>query len=267
MWVLMSRLLLPFTGEIQEEAIDAALLITQRCGATLVPLSLIRLPEMVEPEYARLERRHQIDLFQDIVSRRASLMKVPVEGMTRSTHNVRRSIHLFAQEMKCVGILLFTYEGTGVLLDTNEVKQVVEQEKSTPLYRVRLIPKENRASLRKRLTQQFQKQKQGKTSTRQKRLPLWYKVTLLGCGLIVVIPLIINSIVLFNEPMVHLITLIIRLVFLLALIVFAFSIPHVFLASWRGDQAVLKGKESCCSEEGLRHNDHEHSLEDILKEE
>lgn len=263
----MSRLLLPFTGEIQEEAIDAALMIAQCCGATLVPLSLIRLPEMAETEHARFERRRQIRMFQNIVSHRAALMKVPVEGITRSTHNVRRSIHLFAQEMKCIGILLFTHEGKSVLLDTNEVKQVVEQEKSIPLYCVRLVPGENRVSLQKRLTQQFQRQKQVKSSRRQNKLPLWYKVTLLGCGLIVVIPLIINSIVLFNEPMLHLITLIIRLVFLLALIVFAFSIPHVFLTSWREDQTVLEGGERHHSEEEQKHKDHGHSLRDISKEE
>jgi len=256
----MNRLLLPFTDEIQEEAIDAALMVAQRCGATLVPLSLIRLPDMAETEYARLERRCQIHMFQDIVRRRAALMKVPVEGIACSTRNVRHSIHLFAQEMKCVGILLFTHEGTGVLLDTNEVKQVVEQEKRISLYHIRLITKENRASLQKRLTQQFQRQKQAKAAKRQNKLPLWYKVTLLGCGLIIVIPVVINSVVFFNEPVLNLITLIIRLVFLLAFIVFAFSITHVFLASWRGNQAVLEGEERHRFEEEQRHSDHEHSL-------
>jgi len=252
----MSRLLLPFTGEIQEEAIDAALMLAQWCGATLVPLVLIRLPET---EHAHMERRRQIDLFQTIMSRRAALMQVPVEGMTRSTHNVERSIHLFAQEMKCVRILLFTQEGMGVLLDTQEVKQVVEQEKSTPLYQLRLIPKENRASLQQRLTQQFQRQKPRKAVKRQNRLPRWYKATLLGCSLLVVIPIFINSIVFLNTPTLNLIALILRLVFLVALITLAFFIPRIFLTSWREDQAGLEEKETLHSQEDQRHHDHKHS--------
>ncbi len=263
----MSRLLLPCTSGIQEEAIDAALMLAQWCGATLVPLLLNCLPETAETEHALLERRREICMFQDIVGRRASLMNVPVEGIIRSTHNVRRSIHLFAQEMKCVGILLFTREGMGVLLDTNEVKQVVEQEKSTPLYHIHLIHKENRASLRKRLIQQFQRQKQDKVFTRQDKLPRWYKVTLLGCSLIVMLPIIINSVVLLNAPMLNLIALIIRFVFLIALSVFAFSIPRVFLTSWRGEQAVLEGKKRRRFEEELGHNNSEYSFRDISEEE
>jgi hypothetical protein len=44
--------------------------------------------------------------------------------------------------MECAGILLFVQRGEGVLLATEEVKQLLEQE-SVPLYIVLLLPHEN----------------------------------------------------------------------------------------------------------------------------
>ena len=55
------------------------------------------------------------------------------------TYHPVRSICALAREMECAGILLFVQRGEGVLLATEEVKQLLEQER-VPLYIVTSAP-------------------------------------------------------------------------------------------------------------------------------
>ena len=233
------RFLLPFTGEIDSGAIQAAVEVAQWCGATLVPLSLICFSEMPETEDRRLEGRRKAHAFQDVVYRYATPMQVAVEGDDLFTCDVRQSIHLFAQEMECIGILLFVCEGTGVLLETDEVRQVVQQEKSALLYLVDLIPKAQTISLQEWLSSHFQKQKLWRLSSREKKYPFWYKVALLGWSLIITGLVILNTIATINEPSFEIVTLITRVVFVLTLSVCLFAILQFFLNEWKETRNLL----------------------------
>ena len=143
--VLMTRLLLPFTHGIEVSAITAALALAQRFDATLVVLSLIHLPQAPD-RGPRWEDIQQSNDFLEFVHHKAARSDVPVERVEIYTRNSVCSIRTLAQEMICVGIVLVVRHGAGVLLDTNEVKQLLE-DGSMPLHIVRLPVKDSMFSL------------------------------------------------------------------------------------------------------------------------
>ena len=143
--VLMTRLLLPFTHGIEVSAITAALALAQRFDATLVVLSLIHLPQAPD-RGPRWEDIQQSNDFLEFVHHKAARSDVPVERVEIYTRNPVCSIRTLAQEMVCVGIVLVVRRGAGVLLDTNEVKQLLE-DGSMPLHIVRLPVKDSMFSL------------------------------------------------------------------------------------------------------------------------
>jgi len=143
--VLMTRLLLPFTHGIEVSAITAALALAQRFDATLVVLSLIHLPQ-VPDRGPRWEDIQQSNDFLAFVHHKAARSDVPVERVEIYTRNPVSSIRALAQEMVCVGIVLVVRRGAGVLLDTNEVKQLLE-DGSMPLHIVRLPVRDSAFSL------------------------------------------------------------------------------------------------------------------------
>ncbi len=71
---------------------------------------------------------------------KAARSGVPVERVELYSQNTARSIRAFAQEMECAGIVLVVRRGSGVLLATHEVKQLLE-EKCLPIYVVSLLAK------------------------------------------------------------------------------------------------------------------------------
>jgi hypothetical protein len=137
----MTRLLLPFTHGIEVSAITAALALAQRFDATLVVLSLIHLPQAPD-RGPRWEDIQQSNDFLEFVHHKAARSGVPVERVEIYTRNTVSSIRVLAQEMVCVGIVLVVRRGAGVLLATNEVKQLLEH-KSMPLHIVRLPVKDS----------------------------------------------------------------------------------------------------------------------------
>ena len=143
--VLMIRLLLPFTHGIEVSAITAALALAQRFDATLVVLSLIHLPQAPD-RGPRWEDIQQSNDFLEFVHHKAARSGVPVERVEIYTRNPVSGIRALAQEMVCVGIVLVVRRGAGVLLATNEVKQLLE-DKSMPLHIVRLPVKDSMFSL------------------------------------------------------------------------------------------------------------------------
>lgn len=134
--VYMARLLLPFTHGIDASAITSAFALAYHLGATLVPLSLISLPQPTGkgPRWEDIEQSRD---FLEFVHHKAVRSGVSVERIERYTPNPIRTIRALAQEMECAGIILVVRRGAGVLLATYEVKQLLEDER-IPLYVVPL---------------------------------------------------------------------------------------------------------------------------------
>src|SRR6266704_3542944 len=151
--VIMTRLLLPFTHGIDVSAITRALALAHNLGATLVVLSLIRLPQRPD-RGPRWEDIQQSNDFLEFVHHKAARSGVPVERVELYTHHPVGSIRALSQEMECAGIVLVVRRGAGVLLATNEVKQLLEDQRM-PLYIVQLRASDNPFSLPRWLARWF----------------------------------------------------------------------------------------------------------------
>lgn len=136
---MSTHFLLPFTQNIDLEALAYAMQFAKKRQATLVPLALIPLSEQQWAKEPRLEAIEQANDFLEAVKDQAALVGVEVELCAMETYEVVRSISLFAQEMLCEGILLFLQSGTTVLLPPEVVKRLFEQVPCT-LCLVRLHP-------------------------------------------------------------------------------------------------------------------------------
>jgi hypothetical protein len=143
--VAMTRLLLPFTHGIDVSAITSALALAEQLGATLVVLSLIRLPQP-QTRGVRLGEIEQSNDFLEFVQHKAARWGVPLVRVELYTHTPVSSIRALAQEMECVGIIVFVRRGSGVLLATEEVKQLLE-DRRLPLYVAQLPAKKRPFSL------------------------------------------------------------------------------------------------------------------------
>ncbi len=153
--VIMTRLLLPFTHGINVSAITAAIALAERFDATLVALSLIHLPQAPDKD-PRWEDIQQSNDFLAFVHHKAARWVVPVERVELYTHNPVCSIRALAQEMECTGIVLVVRRGTGVLLATHEVKQLLEDQR-LPLYVVQLLARDRTFSLPQWLSRWFRR--------------------------------------------------------------------------------------------------------------
>ena len=138
----MTHMLLPFTHGIDASAINYACALVQRLHVTLVGLSLIRLQDSPGTRNPRLEGIQQSQDFLEFTQHKATRQGVPLMCMELYTYHPVRSICAVACEMECVGILLFIHRGEGVLLATDEVKGLLQQQR-VPLYIVPLLPLEN----------------------------------------------------------------------------------------------------------------------------
>lgn len=148
-----TRLLLPFVHGIDVCAIEQALLMAKGLEATLVPLSLIYVPERRRARGARLEHVQQSKDFLEAVKHKAARYAVPVERLEVITSDIVQSINLVANEMDCEGILLFKGRKDGILLQVNEIKRLVEMP-VCKLY-IMHLQTEERESIAQRLRQRF----------------------------------------------------------------------------------------------------------------
>lgn len=148
-----TRLLLPFVHGIDVSAIQQALLMAKGLEATLVPLSLIYVPERRRARGARLEHVQQSKDFLEAVKHKAARCAVPVERLEVFTSDIVQSINLVADEMACEGILLFKGRKDGILLQVNEIKRLVEMP-VCKLY-IMHLQTEERESIAQRLRQRF----------------------------------------------------------------------------------------------------------------
>jgi hypothetical protein len=127
------HLLLPFTHGIDETAITYALSLAHHREATLIILSLLCPRGRPAKQAVRWEDIQQSSDFLEFTQHKATRMGIPIQRVELRTLHPVQSIRAFAQEMECEGILLFVRKGSGVLLGTHEVKQLLE-DLSFPLY-------------------------------------------------------------------------------------------------------------------------------------
>lgn len=135
----MTRLLLPFTHGIDVTAIGYALALAQRLDSTLIPLSLLQLPAASERRRVRLGDIEQSIDFLEFALHKARQVGVPIERVELRTHSPVRSIRALAHEMECI-VVIFVQSGSGVLLTTEEVKELLV-DRNLSLYVVNLPPK------------------------------------------------------------------------------------------------------------------------------
>lgn len=144
----MTRILLPFTQDLDVEALEYAVRFARKYHAILVPLALLPLSVQQWEHGPRLEAIEQANDFLEAVRYKALRMGVPLEPCELQTREVRQSICLFAQEMMCDGILLFFQGERAVLLSPEVVKGLLKQAPCTcylvrfpPMARIGLLPR------------------------------------------------------------------------------------------------------------------------------
>ena len=123
---MATRLLLPFTHGVNIFAIEQAILLAKSLEATLIPLSVIHVPQEGRSRGARLEHIQQSKDFLEAVKYKAARYSVPVERYEVFTADVVQSINIVAKEQRCEGILLFVGGKKGVLLQADEIKCLME---------------------------------------------------------------------------------------------------------------------------------------------
>ncbi|MBO0778505.1 MAG: hypothetical protein J2P37_06710 [Ktedonobacteraceae bacterium] len=139
-------MLLPFVHGIDIPALSCALSFAQETDATLLLVSLIRLSQGSKRRGIRPEAVAQAHDFFEVMAHKAERAGVATRRVQLSTQRVPRSIKALAQEMACAGVLLFVRDGTGVLLETSDIKQLLEQP-AQPVYLFRLAPRKSLFSL------------------------------------------------------------------------------------------------------------------------
>jgi hypothetical protein len=131
-------ILLPFVHGIDSTAFSCALAFARKADATLLLVSFIHL----NGHRVRAEVIAQRQDFFELMTHKAARAGVKIECMPISTAQVARSIQLLVQEMACAGTLLFVRNGKGVLMETEDIKQILEQP-GQPVYLFRLASHKN----------------------------------------------------------------------------------------------------------------------------
>lgn len=122
-----SLMLLPFVHGIDNSALSCALAFAQETKTSLLLVALIRLPSDPKGKKVRAEAFAQRQDFFEVMTHKAARTDVAIKCIPISTQHIAKSIQMLAQEMACVGTLLFVRDGKGVLLETEDIKQLLEQ--------------------------------------------------------------------------------------------------------------------------------------------
>ncbi len=125
--MITSRVLLPFTHGIDMDVLEYAVMLANGRNASLVPLALIQVPKGRHFGGARLEHVQQSKDFLEAIKHKAARYAVPIERFEVFTGDVVESISIHAQKMECEDILIFVRDGEGILLQTHEIKQLMER--------------------------------------------------------------------------------------------------------------------------------------------
>jgi Universal stress protein family len=119
-----TRLLLPCTHGVEMETLEAAVLLAASHHATLVPLSLIPVPQ-ARGKGARLEHIQQSKDFLEATQQKALRQGVPLERFEAFTGDVVRSIALLVPRLACDGMILALRGRSGSLLSAQMIEQLM----------------------------------------------------------------------------------------------------------------------------------------------
>ncbi len=138
-----TRLLLPFTGDINIQALDCAIQLAVQRRATLVPLALIPLRD---GRAMRLEQMQQAQDFLECIRRKAERRGVQTAPMRVFTHNVALSIEAVAGEQLCESAILFLCNTRDILLERPVICDLMERA-SCHLHIILLPPRRRRRAI------------------------------------------------------------------------------------------------------------------------
>lgn len=124
------RWLLPFTCEVDMDAIDLVVDFAERAGATLVAVSLISDLRTPRSRGARLEHIQQSKDFLEAVRWKVERHSLPIERYEIFTRDVIQDISLLVADMQCDAIVLVTTGEREVFLQTHELKSLLEHAPS-----------------------------------------------------------------------------------------------------------------------------------------
>lgn len=119
-----TRLLLPFTGGINTQALSYAIHLAEQRQAVLVPLALIRV-QACRP--VRLEYIQGAQDFLEFTRYKAAQHGVSVERACIYTGDVALSIEAVAGEMNCEAVILFLSDTDEALLAAAEIGALMER--------------------------------------------------------------------------------------------------------------------------------------------
>ena len=147
-----TRLLLPFAHGVELETLEAAVLLAASHHATLVPLSLISVPQ-ARGKGARLEHIQQSKDFLEAAQQKALRHGVSLERFEAFTGDIVQSIAALVPRLACDGLILAFRGGKGSLLNAKMIEQLMAIA-PCPLYLIYLPSKELSwvARLRERLS-------------------------------------------------------------------------------------------------------------------
>jgi hypothetical protein len=135
-----TRLLLPFTHGVEMETIEAAVLLAASHHATLVPLSLVPVPQ-VRRKGTRLEHIQQSKDFLEATQQKALQHRVPLERFEAFTGDAVQSITTLVQQLACDGMILALRGRNGSLLSIKMIERLIAISPG-PLYLIYLPSKE-----------------------------------------------------------------------------------------------------------------------------
>lgn len=119
------RWLLPFTYGVDMHALDSVVGLAGSARATLVPVSLITVPQEGRSRGARLEHIQQSKDFLEAVEFKAARQQILVERYEVFTSDVIQSITALVRDLYCDNILLVSIETKEALLHAHELKRLL----------------------------------------------------------------------------------------------------------------------------------------------
>ena len=119
-----TRLLLPFVHGVEMETLEAAVRLAASHHATLVPLSLISVPQ-ARGKGARLEHIQQSKEFLEAAQQKALRHGVSLERFEAFTGDVAQSIAALVPRLACDGMILALRGRSGSLLSAKMIEQLM----------------------------------------------------------------------------------------------------------------------------------------------
>lgn len=119
-----TRLLLPFTGDINTQALDCAIQLAVQRRATLVPFALLPLRDK---RAMRLEHIQQAQDFLECARRKAERRGVQTVPLRVVTRDVALSIEAVAGEQLCESVILFLCNTREILLERAVICELMER--------------------------------------------------------------------------------------------------------------------------------------------